>query len=316
MTRQMTVERLERFDFDGSTQWALVRGRRQTAPVLLLVQAGPGLPMIHEAPVFEGLEEHYRVVYWDQRGTGKSFDPGANGLLTVGDLVKDLRAMLHALCERLDVARLEVAGFSLGGSLALLACAEERDLVRSLVCVGPDVNLLESERFAYAFALEEARRRGHRRAERALSAIGEPPHEDAKRFMTRVRWVSNFGGIHRGKDFGAIVRGTLGRLWASPHYSLLEMIGAVRGLGATQERLLPALQGFDLLAGGLRVDVPVAIFQGRLDAAAPPHLASALATHLDATLVWFEESAHTPHEEEPRRFQEALLRFAATVSGS
>ncbi len=313
-----SIDTLERFDLGGPPQWALVRGRNRANPVLLLVQAGPGFPIIHDAAVIERrlrLEENFQVVYWDQRGTGKSFDPRDHETLTVETLVADVRAMARAVCERLGVSELDVVGFSFGGSLSLLACAEDPPPVRSLTCVGPDVDLLESERFAYAFALSEAERRGHRRALRTLQAIGEPPHTDAKRFMARVKWVSNFGGIHRGKNFGAMLRENVAHLWASPHYSLGEMLGALRGMGATQERVLAALQGFNLLAAPLRVGAKTAIFQGRLDRGAVPELAAVLAERLGAELVWFEQSAHTPHEEEPLRFREELLRFVSTVSG-
>ena len=144
---------------------------------------------------------------------------------------------------------------------------------------------------------------------RALRSIGEPPHVTAKRFMTRVRWVANFRGIHCGKGFAGLVRTNLGRLWASPHYSFREKIGALRGMSVTQERVLPSLRGFDLLSQNLRIQVPMAFFQGRHDVAAPPHLTAALAERLGAPLTWFDESAHMPHEEEPRRFREELMRF-------
>jgi pimeloyl-ACP methyl ester carboxylesterase len=273
--------------------------------------------MIHEAQAHEqalGLEEHFRVVYWDQRGTGKSFDRRARGAVTVADLVADVTAMTRGLSERLGVAKIDVVGFSLGASLALLAAAADPAHFRSLVCVGPDVNLLESERFAYSFAIEEARRRGHKRALHALRAIGEPPHEDPKRFMTRVRWVANFRGIHRGKRFVGLVRTNLSRLWASPHYSLGEKINAIRGMSVTQMRVLPSLRGFDLLSQDLRIQVPLAFFQGRHDVAAPPHLTAALAERLGATITWFDESAHMPHEEEPHLFRAELLRFIRTRS--
>jgi pimeloyl-ACP methyl ester carboxylesterase len=42
---------------------------------LLLIQQGPGLPMINEARRFERvlrLEQAFTVVYWDQRGCGRS----------------------------------------------------------------------------------------------------------------------------------------------------------------------------------------------------------------------------------------------------
>ena len=49
--------------------------RDQTNPVLLLMQLGPGLPIINATRRFErllGLEHAFTVVYWDQRGTGLS----------------------------------------------------------------------------------------------------------------------------------------------------------------------------------------------------------------------------------------------------
>ena len=305
------VDTLERFDLGGPPQWALVRGRADR-PVLLLVQAGPGLPMIHEARATERrlrLEEHFRVVYWDQRGTGKSFDARDRETWTLETLVGDVRSMVGALCDRLGVAAIDVVGFSFGASLALLAAAGDALPVRSLVCVGPDVDLLENERAALSFALAEAGRRAHRRALRALQAIGAPPHDDPDRFMTRVKWVSSFGGVHRRMGFGGMLRTTLARLWTSPHYTLREKVAALSRIGATQARMIPALQGLDLLARPLHVGMPVAVFQGRHDAVCPPPLAEALAGRLRADLVWFDDSAHMPHEEQPEKFREELLRF-------
>jgi pimeloyl-ACP methyl ester carboxylesterase len=306
---------LERFDFGGPAQWALVRGR--PSRVLLVVQQGPGFPLIHEADAFEarlGLESEFRVVYWDQRGTGKSFAAGERDPVALETLVGDVRSMILAACERFGVERLDILGLSMGASLALLACDGVEQRVRSLTCVGPDVSFEASEQFAYDFALAEAERRGQRRALRALRAIGAPPHTGSERFMTRVKWVANFGGIQRGRDFSAILRTTLWRLLRTSHYGWGDKLGALRGLSATQERLLPAFRGFDLLARPWRSSVPTVVFQGRHDVAAPPALAVSLARHVGAELRWFEESAHSPHEEEPARFRAELLRFVSSVA--
>jgi pimeloyl-ACP methyl ester carboxylesterase len=311
-SEQREVDTLLEFDFGGPPQWALVRGRSRSSPVLLLVQAGPGLPMIQEAFDIERrlrLEEHFRVVYWDQRGTGRSFDAKDRAPIALDTAIGDVGAMILALCARLAVTEVDVVGFSFGASLALLACAADGKLpVRSLTGVGADVSLLEGERFALAFALGEAARRGNERALRALRAIGEPPH-DGKRFTTRVRWVANFGGVQRGKGFGALLRTTVARLWRSPHYGLGQMLGALRGLQATPDRLLPALREFDLRTTPLAVRAPVALFHGRQDKAAPPALTAELGKRLGVDVTWFEESAHLPHEEEPARFRAELLRF-------
>ena len=313
------VDSLERFDFEGSTQWALVRGRSRVSPVLLLVQAGPGFPMIHEARALEKalhLEDRFRVVYWDQRGTGKSFSPAeGTGRLRVDDLVGDVRAMVGALCARLDVDQVHVVGFSFGGSIAAVAAALRPEMLRSLTLVGPDVDLAEAEQFAYAFALAEAERRGRGRALRALRDIGPPPHMDAKRFLARIKWVTNFGGIDRGATFASLVLANVWRLLASPRYSLGEVARAIRGMSVTQGRLLADLQRFNLLARASHIRVPVAVFQGRHDVAAPPKLTQryyeGLAAPQGKQLVWFEDSAHMPHVEEPVRFRQALIDFTS-----
>ena len=56
-------------------EWIRIRGVNASNPVLLLIQQGPGLPMINEVRRFEhllGLEQDFTVIYWDQRGCGRS----------------------------------------------------------------------------------------------------------------------------------------------------------------------------------------------------------------------------------------------------
>src|SRR5712691_144032 len=72
---KMAIDTLEAVQLGGITQSIRVRGADASNPVLLLMQQGPGLPMINEARRLEhllGLEKAFTVVYWDQRGTGLS----------------------------------------------------------------------------------------------------------------------------------------------------------------------------------------------------------------------------------------------------
>jgi len=308
------IDSLESFDIAGSIQWALLRGDPRGGRVLLIVQQGPGLPLIHEASAIERrlrLESDAVVVYWDQRGTGKSWDadPGAIGLAR---LVADVRAMVDALCARLEVDRVDILGFSIGATLATMAAAQDPARIGRVVAVGIDVDFGESERYAYAFACDEAARRGDRRAARQLQAIGAPPHDTSKRFLTRVRWVTAYGGIDRSRGFFELLGANVWMLLSSSHYSTREAVRALRAIETTQERMLAELQRFDLRAFVLRVEVPIVFFQGLHDFATPPDLVARYVDTLEAprgkSLVWFEGSAHMPHYEEPARFRSALLR--------
>jgi|SRR5271165_3615111 len=169
----MEIDTLEAIQAGGTTQWIRVRGAAASNPVLLLIQQGPGLPMINEARRFGhllGLEQAFTVVYWDQRGCGRS---------------------LRGHQDR--------AGISVERMAA--------DTVATLVAVGMDIDGAGAGTGAYDFALAAARQRGHRRATRQLRAIGPPPHLTSKQFATRVRWATNFGGVTTGETYGSLARG-------------------------------------------------------------------------------------------------------------
>ena len=132
----------------------------------------------------------------------------------------------------------------------------------------------------------------------------------SKQFTTRVRWATNFGGVTTGETYGTLARGLLASLVRSPDYPAADVIRAVRGISATQAALLPELAALDLARTVPRLDVPVVMVQGRRDQVAPGAAAQRYAGSLQAPgkrLVWFDNSAHTPHLEEPGKFRDLLL---------
>ena len=311
-TRQ--IDSLESFDIDGSTQWVLLRGDPRPRRVLLIVQQGPGFPLIQDARAFERrlhLESEGVVAYWDQRGTGRSWraDPAT---INLARQVADVRAMVDALCARLNVDRVDILGLSIGATFATMAAAQDPTRIGHVVAVGIDVDWGESERYAYDFACQQAARRGARRAQRQLQDIGAPPHDTSERFLTRARWVAAYGGIHRRRGSFGLLRDTVWRVLTSPHYSFRQGVQALRAINRTQELMLAPANHFDLRATVSRVEIPIAFFQGRHDVGTNPEVVAGYAAALDAprgkSLVWFEDSAHMPYDEEPVLFRAALLR--------
>ena len=307
------IDSLEAIPASGTTQWIRIRGANASNPVLLLIQQGPGLPMINEARRFGhllGLEQDFTVVYWDQRGCGRSLRgrPDREGI-SLQRMVADTVSLLEFLRDRFGV-KTYVAGFSFGAALAAFAAAQRPDLVRTLVATGMDIDGAAAAGGAYQFALRTARQRGNRRATRQLESIGPPPHLTSKQFGTRVRWATNFGGVTRNQTYAGLARGLVSSLVGSSDYSAADVVRTVRGITATQAALLPDLASMDLTRSLPRIDVPVVMIQGRHDQVAPGESAQQYASSLQAPgkeLIWFEASAHTPHLEEPARFRDVLL---------
>jgi pimeloyl-ACP methyl ester carboxylesterase len=314
----MAIDSLEAVQAGGTTQWIRIRGTDAANPVLLLIQQGPGLPMINEARRFGhllGLEQVFTVIYWDQRGCGRSLRRRTDRAgVSLEAMVADTVSLLEFLAGRFG-GKTYVAGFSFGATLGAYAAAHRPDLVATLVTVGMDIDGATAGHAAYDFALAAARTRGNRRATRQLEAIGPPPHLTTKQFSTRVRWATNFGGVTTDQTYATLVRALLASLIRSPDYSAADIIRTVRGITATQAALLPDLASMDLTRTLPRLEVPVVMVQGRHDQVAPGAAAQRYASCLQAPskeLVWFENSAHTPHLEEPGKFRDLLIGIRAT----
>jgi pimeloyl-ACP methyl ester carboxylesterase len=309
----MAIDSLESIQAADTRQWIRIRAADRSNPALLLIQQGPGLPMINEARRFEhvlGLEQSFTVIYWDQRGCGRSLrGPEDRAGISLERMVADTVSLLGFLRDRFG-RKTYVAGFSFGATLAAFAAAQRPDLVETLVATGMDIDGAAAANGAYQFALHTAQQRGNRRATRQLEAIGPPPHLTSKQFGTRVRWATNFGGVTTGETYASLARELVSSLMRSSDYSARDIIRTVRGITATQAALLPDLATMDLTRSLPRIDVPVIMVQGRHDQVAPGESAQQYASSLQAPgkqLIWFETSAHTSHLEEPAKFRDVLL---------
>ena len=106
---KIAVDTLEAIRAGDTTQWIRIRGADASNPVLLLIQQGPGLPMINEARRFGhllGLEQVFTVVYWDQRGCGRSLRGRESRADEGMDLmVADTVSLLELLRDRFEIGR-------------------------------------------------------------------------------------------------------------------------------------------------------------------------------------------------------------------
>jgi pimeloyl-ACP methyl ester carboxylesterase len=311
----MDIDSLEAVQLGNTTQWIHLRGADPSNPVLLMIQQGPGLPMMNEIRRFEAtleLEQEFTVVYWDQRGCGRSLrGHGGGDDATLSLMVNDTVALLEILNERFS-SKPYVMGFSMGATIGAFAGAQRPDLVTTLIAVGTDVDGVAAGDSAYDFALRTARQRGQRRAIRQLEKIGPPPHRTVKQFGTRVRWASNYRGVTTGQSYGAVVGNLIASLARSRDYALGDVLRTLRGVTLAQAALLPEINAICLQRTLPVIDVPIVMVQGRLDMVAPGSAAedyfNALASP-KKQLVWFDHSAHTPQYDEPQAFRDLLLRI-------
>ena len=106
----------------GLDQWVLIRGRSIANPPLILLHGGPGLSETSWFRFFNApLEDSFTVVYWDQRGAGKSFDRGIpRTSMTVEHFIADLDDLVETVCSRVGQRQVVLFGHSWGSALGVL----------------------------------------------------------------------------------------------------------------------------------------------------------------------------------------------------
>src|SRR5579872_1776595 len=102
----------------GVMQWVMVRGRNTANPLLVTLHGGPGSS---ETPLLRSfnaaLEDSYTVVYWDQRGAGRSYNRSIPPeSMTVDRFVADLDELIDNLAARFGKRRVVLLGHSWGSA--------------------------------------------------------------------------------------------------------------------------------------------------------------------------------------------------------
>lgn len=297
----------------GIDQWVMIRGESLANPVLVILHGGPGLsdtPFLRRYNA--ALERSFTIVYWDQRGAGRSFVPGIpRSSMTVEQFISDLDELIETVCARLGKKKVVLFGHSWGSVLGTLHAARFPEKVAAYVGSGQYGDWAAAEGASYAIALQEAERLGNRRALDGLRAIGPPPYSASSLLKERT-WLQRLEGQLRPKALWEMGRIFLG----APEYSLLDLRKIVRGFKFSLESMWDEVSRLNLLTLVPALKMPVFFFLGRRDHWVPAETSVAYFDALTAPskkLVWFEQSGHEPFVDEPEKFNAMMVELVRPI---
>ena len=310
-----SIDKTVELKINGSTQRVRLCAERAGLPPLLIVQAGPGFPLLHEVPKFQRrlhLERDFLVAYWEQRGCGAASSHDAEGV-TFQQQVDDVRAVLLWLHEETKQP-VTILGISLGGTYTLQAVQGEPDRVKSLIVISPDADTARSDAAAHAFLQERSLRSENGRLRERLAKLGAPPYTDAAAIQARARLLTDLGAIERGRSFNSLLAETLyGMIRA---YGPLGTARALRNMNLIQNRLLPPLASLNLFANPPRVPVPVHYVFGEHDVLNPTAIVRELPLAIDAprrTVALLPDAGHMAHFDQPAVVRSIAVRASDEV---
>lgn len=250
------------------------------APGILLVH---GWSLTHDSWYYQkkALSHHYRVVFYDMRGNGRSEVP-ANRDYSIETLVSDLNCVYTDALLNLQPGGCALVGHSLGAMILPLFVARYGESSQNVRCIasiaGTDSPLLETMRgrgilrpMRRWFWEPLARSMGH----------NPRPYEWVARFLWEI------GSIHMALMFGMHVgKETRGQddliARRCGHFSM-----AAAGLGAQSSF------SFDARRDMQSISMPVLLMTGESDRNMPPEIQHAMASRLkNARVVIIPDCGH------------------------
>lgn len=179
----------------GIEQWVEIMGADRRNPVLLVLHGGPGSTWDQFSDLFRDWENHFTMVYWSQRGAGKTYRKSGSsvgGTMTITRMVDDGIAICEYLMQHLNKDRLFLLGHSWGSLLGVRMVQKRPALFAAYVGTGQIVSVLEGERAGLRETLRRAEAAGRRDAVEELRKLGEPPYDDIEKMVTERKWADVF----------------------------------------------------------------------------------------------------------------------------
>jgi pimeloyl-ACP methyl ester carboxylesterase len=141
-------------DINGVKQGMFIKGRSTRNPVLLCLHGGmPDYFLTEHYPT--GLDEDFTMVWWEQRGSGISYDATAPlASVNTEQLVSDTVAITNYLRVRFGRDKIYLMGHSGGTFIGIQTAAQAPELYHAYLGVAQMSNQLESERLAYNYMLQ------------------------------------------------------------------------------------------------------------------------------------------------------------------
>ncbi len=312
------IQQFEMVKIGGIRQAIKIRGDFSDNPVLVYLHGGPGFPLFPFEPQGESmlrLEKQFTMVYWEQRGTGKSFTRRIpRQSMNIEQFIEDTRQVVEYARQATGAEKVFLWGHSWGSNIGALFAARYPELLYAYISTGQSVSPFENERLAYEFVREKALEEGNSRALRQLARIDTTEAGySLQNALTVRRWVYRYGGIVKdGSDRPYVDLVEIEQILSAPEYSITDRINLILFPYFSAEELWADLKALDLKEKAPRIEVPVYFFVGRYDIIVSALLAKEYFEMLEAPagkqLILFEHSAHRPFDEEREKFLEVMKK--------
>lgn len=299
-----------KININGALQGMFIKGKNTRNPVLLYLHGGmPDYFLAAYHPT--GLDEAFTVVWWEQRGSGLSYDANASSdSVNPALLISDTIALTHYLRRRFGQSKIYLMGHSGGTFIGIQTAAKAPELFHAYIGIAQMSNQLESEKLAYQFMRQRFKDDGNLKMLRRLDNAPVGNTVPLSNAYLQVRDVAMHQlGVGTMHTMTSVITGLLLPSLMNHEYTLSEKIKLWRSKIYAGNGLWNAQLSTDLATKVTRLDIPVYLFHGIHDYTVSCPTAKAYYQMLIAPVkgfYTFKQSAHSPLFEEPVKLQQIM----------
>ena len=278
------------FTNQGATIWYEVRGKESGRP-LVMVNGGPGFDHTYVlcSDAWDTLAKKRRVVFYDQRGNGRSGALGPNQTCTLADQIADL----DALREQLHADRIDLLGHSWGGYLVMAYAARHPDRIAHLLIVDSAAPKWTDTEFIFKNIYPEAIDKQNRLDFAQMVGDSVSGYESLSEYM-KMLFLSD-----------------------AKRDEFMTRMSTYKFSRSVNETLNADLAKYDMWPILPTLTMPTIVMTGRYDFNVAPSTAWKIHQGIPNS-KWevFEKSGHLPYYEEPEKFVQVVERFLGSPLGT
>lgn len=311
VTSQMDSVVMEKslISLGGEKQYVEMNGFSSKNPVLLFLHGGPGWPQTPHLRYFnEPICKSITLVSWDQAGCGKSFmnNPKPKNL-SLNQLIEDAHELTLLLKKKFNKEKIYLAGFSWGSIIGMHLIQKYPDDYEAYFGISQVVDMERSINVSRDWIKQEAVKRNDKKMLKQVEQLAKQDTVLCKNtldcFFKKYEFLSQYGGAIFKKTSEAEIKIAETKYEDYKNYDWLNVfLFSASKLGdsifATNFTKITELK------------VPVYFFVGRHDWSLPAEVTEDFYKKLTSPkkeMVWFEESGHECLEEEPAKFNAAII---------
>jgi proline iminopeptidase len=277
------VEQGTTFETGGVTLWYEVRGGGPGTP-LVVVNGGPGFDhaYLHCSDCWDRLARSRKVIFYDQRGNGRSGDLKEDQSCTLADQIADL----EALRAHLGFEKVELLGHSWGGYLVMAYAARHPDRIAHLLIVDSAAPKIQDTAFLFKYIYPETQAREDAVAFAVELGDAEAIAADIREYMSMLFYTEEARAAFEARAPSLVYRQKVNKaVWGD-------------------------LQRFDLNPELPKFRFPTLVITGRYDFNVAPSVAWSIHRAIPGSeLAVFEKSGHLPFCEETDGFVSKVEAF-------